>query len=424
MSALSPTQHTKLRSLVGRRVRARRDIAQSPLSTAPDVPRHEVGFVEDFIEIDNLYAVDFDTPFGVVLVEPNEIEDWPTLASATARTTASDLRRGSYGRWLGGSVPREFVTARVTPTEEGRRQIAATEVVIMADQLWVVFVDDIAQPDVLPYAASEDVALRLWREYTGRGDIARERLHALANNRNATALTIVQDIAFRLRDGYDAMNGADFLDYVTRELDHAHFLEDARADPRPQFHAVPNKNPALTIVENIALMLRDEDASINAADFLDYVTRELDAAGFLAWARANLTIEEQAALRTWADDHAPRWKAALRDAWETGNYGGSEDDWALQRIRNRLGPSWLEKYRLPANPSAATTGYRCWVRTRIKPNVTDVWMATRRADAVSQVKTAVRLHKSEGGVESQDPEKPFERTYGMVRGKLLETRHD
>jgi hypothetical protein len=152
-------------------------------------------------------------------------------------------------------VKGELVTARVTPTEEGRRQIAATEGAIMADQLWIVFVDGVAQTGVLPYARSEDVALRLWREQTGPGELARERLCA-----------------------------------------------------------VPKA-------------------------------------------------------------------------------------------------------------SAVTTGYRCWVRTSIKPQDTRVWVATRRLDAVAQVKAAVRNNKSEGGVESHDPDKPYDVTFAMVRGKLTETKH-
>lgn len=32
----------------------------------------------------------------------------------------------------------------------------------MADQLWVVFVDDVAQTDLLPYAGSVEMALRIW----------------------------------------------------------------------------------------------------------------------------------------------------------------------------------------------------------------------------------------------------------------------
>lgn len=217
----------------------------------------------------------------------------------------------------------------------------------MADQLWVVFVDNVAQTDLLPYAGSEEMALRLWREQPGRGGLTRDRLHAIAK----------ADL------GIDDANIPDSVG--------AGMLGEPGLSRRPE----------------------------------------------------ELTNEEQAALHAWADDHAPRWKAALRDAWETGNYGGSEHDAALQRIRNRLGASWLVKYRLPVNPSHETKGYHCWVRTSIKPHEARNWVATRRADAVSQVKVAVRQNNSEGGVESKDPGKPFESTFAMVRGKLIETRH-
>jgi len=89
-------------------------------------------------------------------------------------------------------------------------------------------------------------------------------------------------------------------------------------------------------------------------------------------------------------------------AWETGNYGGSEYEAALQRIRNTRGPSWLVKYRLPVDPNHETKGYRCWVVTSRKPHQAHTWVATRRAEAVSQVKTAVKNNKTEGGVESKD----------------------
>jgi hypothetical protein len=315
----------------------------------------------------------------------------------------------------------------------------------MADQLWIVVLDGVAQTGVLPYADSEDKALTMWREQAGHGPIARARLRAVpkADDRAATALTIVRDIAHMLRDEDEEINGGDFLDYVSRELDEAGFLAEVRAASKPRFRTVPKKDPALAIVQNIALVLRDEHEEINGGDFLDYVTGALDAAGFLAEARSSaeipdadtqpepvqssrpeeLTIDEQAALRAWANEEGRTWKAALRLAWETGNYGGSDHDADLQRIRNRLGPSWLAKYRLPVDPSHETKGYSCWVVTSMKPRQAHTWVATRRAEAVSQVKAAVKTNKTEGGVESKDPRDPFEVTFALVRGKLVTTKH-
>lgn len=315
----------------------------------------------------------------------------------------------------------------------------------MADQLWIVFLDGVAQTGVLPFAGSEEKALSMWRAQSGVGGIARVRLRAVpkADERADVALTIARDIALLLRDEDADINGADFVDYVAGALDHAGFLAEARAASSVRFHVVPKIAPALAVVQNIALLFRDEDADIHGADFLDFVSRELDQAGFLAEARVGahvpgasareepvpsgrseaLTLEEQAALRAWADEHAPRWKSALRLAWETGNYGGSVHDVALQRIRNRLGPSWLGKYRLPVNPSHETKGYSCWAVTSMKPRQVHTWVATRRAEAVSQVKTAVRNNKTEGGVESKDPRDPFEVTFALVRGKLITTKH-
>jgi hypothetical protein len=338
VSTLSPTQHAKLRSLVeGFDAAIERERTLWGAPSAERMRARGVGLADVNARLDH----------GISLRDVHALTERGLLQVATARTSASGLRRGSFGRWLGGSVQRELVTARVTPTEEGRRQIAATEVAIMADQLWVVFVDGVAQTGVLPYARSEDVALRLWREQTGHGELARERLRVVPK----------------------AEVGIDDTD----------------------------------VLDSAGAGVRREPISSSRSE--------------------ELTNEEEAALHAWAAEQGRTWKAALRDAWDTGNYGGSEHDAELQRIRNKLGPSWLVKYRLPVDPSAVTTGYRCWVRTSIKPNETRVWVATRRPDALSQVRAAVRNNKSEGGVESQDPDKPYDVTFAMVRGKLTETKH-
>jgi hypothetical protein len=344
-------------------------------------------------------------------------------------------------------VPRELAVARVTPWGEGRRQIAATEGAIMAEQLWIVFLDGIAQKDILPFASSEEKAVSMWRAQTRLGPIARTRLRAVpkADDRAALALFIVQNIAHKLHDQGADINGADLINCVARALDDGGFLAEARAASSGRVHPIPKKAPALAVVQNIALLFRDGDAEIDGGDFVDFVSRELDDAGFLAEARAGagvhsepvpksrrdarppeeeiLTADEHAALRAWANEEGPRWKAALRLAWETGNYGGSEHDAALQQLRNRLGPSWLVKHRLPLDPSDETTGYHCWVVTSKKPYQTRTWMATRRTEAVSRVKDAVRDHKTEGGVHSRNPKKPFEVTFSLLRGKLLTTKH-
>src|SRR5689334_23752483 len=107
----------------------------------------------------------------------------------------------------------------------------------MADQLWIVFVDGVAQTGVLPYAGSEEVALRLWRDQTGGGGLARERLRAVpqADDRAATALTVVRAIAHMLRDEEESISGGDFLDEVAFKLDKAGFLAEVRAASRPRF---------------------------------------------------------------------------------------------------------------------------------------------------------------------------------------------
>ncbi len=224
----------------------------------------------------------------------------------------------------------------------------------MADQLWVVFVDGVAQTGVLPYARSEDVALRLWREQTGHGELARARLRAVPK--------VEVDI--------DEGDGPDFAGASVRR--------------EPALSRRPEALPAEVEV---------------------------------------LTANEHAALRAWADEHGRTWKAALRLAWATSSDRGSKHEAALERIKSMLGPSWLVNYRLPVDPSEETKGFHCWVVTSKKPHQAHTWVATRRAEAVSQVKTAVLNNKSEGGVESKDPEKPFEVTFALVRGKLITTKH-
>ena len=343
MSALSPTQHTKLSSLVEAFDAAieRERVLWGP-SSAEQMRAKGIGLAD----------VNAGLEREIPLRDVHALAEQGFVRVATARTSASDLRRGSFGRWLGGSVAREFVTARVTPTEEGRRQIVTTEVAIVAYQLWVVFVDDVAQTDLLPYAGSEEMAVQMWQARPDHGGITRDRLYGVPK--------------------------------VELGIDQATIANSAGSSGH--WVPVPSHRP-----------------------------EELGA--------DELAADEQEALRAWADDHAPRWKAALRDAWYSGNYGGSEHDSALQRIRNRLGPSWLLKYRLPVNPSHATKGYRCWVRISLIPNEANEWVATRRADAVSQVKVAVRQYETEGGVESKDPEKPYEVTFAMEGGKLITTKH-
>ena len=74
-----------------------------------------------------------------------------------------------------------------------------------------------------------------------------------------------------------------------------------------------------------------------------------------------------------------------------------------------------------AQPFAPGT-YRCWVVTKKKPpREVKVWNVPLKKDAIREVTAAVREHQSEGGVESQDPRKPYETTWAWVRGKLITT---
>jgi hypothetical protein len=54
-----------------------------------------------------------------------------------------------------------------------------------------------------------------------------------------------------------------------------------------------------------------------------------------------LTAEEREALRIFATEHGRCWKAALRKQWMNASASP-----VLHRLRNRLGPSWLVRFRL------------------------------------------------------------------------------
>lgn len=59
--------------------------------------------------------------------------------------------------------------------------------------------------------------------------------------------------------------------------------------------------------------------------------------------RQELTTEEIAAIRAFAAEHGRYWKAELRRQWMNASAAP-----ILHRLRNRLGPSWLVKFRLHA----------------------------------------------------------------------------
>jgi hypothetical protein len=58
--------------------------------------------------------------------------------------------------------------------------------------------------------------------------------------------------------------------------------------------------------------------------------------------KQELTAEQLAALRNYADTHGRTWKAQLNHEWMTGTSRG-----LLQQIRNSFGPTWLVQFRLP-----------------------------------------------------------------------------
>ena len=59
-----------------------------------------------------------------------------------------------------------------------------------------------------------------------------------------------------------------------------------------------------------------------------------------------LSADELLALRSYADEHGRRWKAALALDWYNARAAGVRGS-ILHGLRNRLGPSWLVNFRFP-----------------------------------------------------------------------------
>jgi hypothetical protein len=63
--------------------------------------------------------------------------------------------------------------------------------------------------------------------------------------------------------------------------------------------------------------------------------------------------EQILTLQAWARLHGRTWKQALGEAWSSGNYGGFAASPYLQQVRNNFGPSWLARFKLPAEAPPA-----------------------------------------------------------------------
>lgn len=62
-----------------------------------------------------------------------------------------------------------------------------------------------------------------------------------------------------------------------------------------------------------------------------------------------LSPEHLEALQIFARAHTHNWKQELNRAWVTGNYPEASRLPELQQIRNTYGPTWLTRFRLPAD---------------------------------------------------------------------------
>ena len=53
------------------------------------------------------------------------------------------------------------------------------------------------------------------------------------------------------------------------------------------------------------------------------------------------------AIAAFAKKHGRQWKSELNNAWLNGDDAREPDGHLLRQVRNQLGPSWLQSYRLP-----------------------------------------------------------------------------
>jgi len=71
----------------------------------------------------------------------------------------------------------------------------------------------------------------------------------------------------------------------------------------------------------------------------------------VAEGKESISASELAALRELKKERGNKWKSLLREMWSNGSYrryGYERHAGDLQRLRNRLGPSWLNAFRIDA----------------------------------------------------------------------------
>jgi len=76
------------------------------------------------------------------------------------------------------------------------------------------------------------------------------------------------------------------------------------------------------------------------------IAQALAGRGSHSTKKSTLTVEQLAALRTFAQDNGRNWKRELNHAWSTGDWSHdyADNSGLLQQVRNTFGPSWLVKF--------------------------------------------------------------------------------
>lgn len=59
------------------------------------------------------------------------------------------------------------------------------------------------------------------------------------------------------------------------------------------------------------------------------------------------TPEQLARLVEFAKSHGRNWKSELLTLWLNGGDANQRDGHLLRQVRNQLGPSWLDRFKLP-----------------------------------------------------------------------------
>jgi hypothetical protein len=166
-------------------------------------------------------------------------------------------------------------------------------------------------------------------------------------------------------------------------------------------------------VKELAKPLQN-DQPVNAADYFDLAERLIGGIDVDAIVPTT-PIEERAVAAIW-----------ILQPYVHDPHGRDPMDFVDVAVRVLHDTKFLRP--AGATPSPASderkTGagaYQCWVVTQRRPREVRRWNRARKADAIREVREAVKKHRTEGGVTCDDPKKPLEIQFAWKRGGRIET---